>query len=310
MSGSSAVDRDASGTVAQEVPDCIVCGSGQRHPHLRAPNRFNVGEVFPLVQCSQCGFVYLSPRPSQESIGSHYEDEGYHPHQAEAAGVVDRIYRISRDWNLRYKRWMVESHHRKGALLDFGCGTGEFLAEMRANGWQVTGVEPAAQARAVAEGLGVRASADLEGCDGPYDVITLWHVLEHVHEAAGQFRRLCELLTPGGILVMALPNIGSVDSRAYGANWVALDAPRHLFHFRPQDVRRFAVARGLTPAGGGVLPLDTPYNVLLSEQLAGQVVRGTRLFGLFRAIRVALAASIRGAIDRSRSSSPVYVFRS
>ncbi len=308
MAGPSAEGRDGSGCGVTEVADCIVCGSGASHPHLSAPNRFDVEEVFPLVRCSRCGFVYLSPRPSQDAIGSYYEDERYHPHQARAEGLVDRVYRILRDWNLRYKRWLIEPYHKRGTLLDFGCGTGEFLVEMAANGWRATGVEPADQAREVAEGLGLGVHADLQACTGPFDVITLWHVLEHVHEALGQFRRLRELLAPGGIIVMALPNIGSVDAGAYGPHWVALDVPRHLYHFRPRDFRRFAARSGLKAVGGGLLPLDTPYNVLLSEQLVSQIEGGSGVWGLLRSLGIALGASIWGGIERSRCSSPVYVF--
>lgn len=308
MERPSAGIRAPSGSADTERTDCVVCGCGASRPHLCVPNRFDVEEVFPLVRCSRCGFVYLSPRPSQDAIGPYYEDERYHPHQAQAEGVVDRVYRLSRDWNLRYKRWLVESHHKKGSVLDFGCGTGEFIAEMAAKGWRATGVEPAAQAREAAAGLRLEVHADLQACAGPFDVITLWHVLEHVHEAPEQFRLLRELLSPGGIVVMALPNIASVDARAYGPHWVALDVPRHLYHFRPCDVRRFAAASGLRPIGGGVLPLDTPYNVLLSEQLSSRVEGVGRAWGLLRALRVILAASIWGGIERSRGSSPVYVF--
>ena len=300
--------RRGDAATGTEHTDCIVCGCGASHPHLFVPNRFDVEQVFPLVRCSRCGFVYLSPRPSQDAIGPYYEDDRYHPHQARAEGLVDRVYRISRNWNLRYKRWLVESHHRRGALLDFGCGTGEFLAGMAAVGWRTTGVEPAAQAREAAESLGLRLHPDLRGCAGPFDVITLWHVLEHVHEARGQFRLLRELLAPGGIVVMALPNIGSVDARAYGPYWGALDVPRHLYHFRPRDVRCLAADSGLRTVGGGMLPLDTPYNVLLSEQIASRAEGAGRARGLLRSFGVVLAASIWGWVEWSRCSSPVYVF--
>ncbi|MCK5733236.1 MAG: class I SAM-dependent methyltransferase [Candidatus Latescibacteria bacterium] len=289
---------------------CLICDSENHEPYLQAPNRFNTQETFHLVRCARCGFVYLSPRPVQECMGRYYEDERYHPHQRNGVSRTDRLYRVLRGWNLRNKRRLIERNCAKGSILDVGCGTGEFLTEMRGAGWRVLGIEPASQARDFAKKDGLRVLDRIEKCHDRFDAITLWHVLEHVHEAHDLLHQLCKLLSPQGRIFIAVPNPDSFDAKIYGPHWIAFDAPRHLYHFRPQDMRMFLHTHGLKVIRQSALFLDPWYNSLFSCRLKSEI-KGKKI-GAYEFITcgaVASYASFNGRFNRSSSSSPIYIAR-
>ena len=288
--------------------NCLICGSDKQRFHLQVTNRFKTQEKFHLVRCAQCGFVYLSPRPAQELIGRYYEDERYHPHQLTVISLTDRLYRLLRGWNLRNKRRLIERHCSKGSILDVGCGTGGFPIEMQGAGWQVLGIEPASQARGFAEKCGLRVLDRIGKCDDQFDVITLWHVLEHVHEAHDLVYQLCKLLSPRGLIFIAVPNLESFDAKIYGPSWIAFDAPRHLYHFRPQDMYLFLHMHGLKVVGQSALFLDTWYNSLLSWRLESEIKRKKiGVYGLIKYGAVASYSSFKGRFNRYCCSSPVYI---
>lgn len=291
-----------------ENTPCLICGSSQRLPFLIVPNRFEPGEKFTLVQCRKCGFVYLNPRPDSQLIGKYYEDEQYQPHRLHEQSLLDRMYKFVRIWNNRYKRYLIEANIRKGVLLDFGCGGGEFAAQMSRAGWQVSGVEPAPGPRqhAVEQGLSVKANID--EVTQKFDVITLWHVLEHIHQARELIGKLQERLTDSGILLLALPNLKSSDARAYQSNWVAYDAPRHLYHFSPVDVKRLCAQYNFQIKEYYTLFLDTWYNILLSRQLE-TMQGGNFLTGAVKTKWTAWRATIKETIDCFDSSSIVYLLQ-
>ncbi len=287
---------------------CLICDSENHEPYLQVPNRFDTQERFYLVRCARCGFVYLSPRPTQECMGRYYEDERYHPHQRNGVSRTDRLYRLLRGWNLRNKRRLIERYCTKGSILDVGCGTGEFLTEMQGAGWQVLGIEPASQARGFAEKGGLRVLDRIEKCHDRFDAITLWHVLEHVHEAHDLLHQLCKLLSPRGRIFVAVPNLESFDAKCYGSHWIAFDAPRHLYHFRPQDMRLFFHTHGLNLIRQSALFLDPWYNSLFSCHLKSEI-KGKKIgaCGLITYGFVASYASFKGRFNRYSSSSPIYI---
>jgi SAM-dependent methyltransferase len=241
-------------------------------------------------------------------MGRYYEDERYHPHQRNGVSWTDRLYRVLRGWNLRNKRRLIERYCTQGSILDVGCGTGEFLTEMQGAGWQVLGIEPASQARDFAEKDDLRVLDRIEKCHGRFDAITLWHVLEHIHEAHDLLRQLCKLLSPGGWLFIAVPNLESFDAKRYGPHWIAFDAPRHLYHFRPQDMRLFLHRHGLKVVCQRALFLDPWYNSLLSRSLESETKgKETGIYGFIKCGAVASYASFKGAFNHHYSSSPIYI---
>jgi SAM-dependent methyltransferase len=237
---------DSSGPVVEwEEPDCLLCGGQRWTPLLEAPDRApgGAGLWFAVVQCLDCGLCFTNPRPSEASIGQFYPAT-YAPHhlprrgKGAKAGGAPRLSPWARPRNVR--RWLA--WHGQGRLLDFGCGGGSFLQRMHRQGWQVTGVDVSPEAvRRVRDGLGLPAllgtlpHPDLR--PESFDVITMWHSLEHVHRPMAVLDEAYRLLAPGGKLVVAVPNIDSLAFRWFGAAWFALDLPRHLTHFAPWSLQ-------------------------------------------------------------------------
>jgi SAM-dependent methyltransferase len=228
-----------------------MCAGERCSPVLEAPDmgRGEPGLWFAVVRCDECGLQFTSPRPNAETIGQFYPEQ-YRPHRRPR--IKARAVR-SAPWAALFGRPCVERRalpwHGSGRLLDFGCGGGSFLERMHRQGWQVTGIDnsSAAVAKVRAE-LGVPV---LEGTlphdDLPpasFDVITMWHSLEHVHEPLKVLRAAYRLLTTGGRIVVAVPNIDSEPARQFGPAWFGLDLPRHLTHFTPPTLKRMLERAG------------------------------------------------------------------
>jgi SAM-dependent methyltransferase len=234
---------DAPGVVWEET-DCPLCGSREFKPVLEAPDATPEagGMWFAVVQCQLCGLCFTNPRPDAVTIGRFYSAH-YRPHQRH------RTRRKARKWfplaalqGRPCKERRSLPPHGRGRLLDFGCGGGTFLERMARQGWDVTGldVSPEAVGR-VREELHLRALVGSlphpELAPDSFDVITMWHSLEHVHAPLSILQEAYRLLTPGGRLFVAVPNIASWPFRWFGRSWYALDLPRHLTHFGPATLK-------------------------------------------------------------------------
>jgi SAM-dependent methyltransferase len=237
------VATDAPAVVWEEA-DCPLCESRQHKPVLEAPDVApgTGGLWFAVVQCQLCGLCYTNPRPDAATIGQFYP-VGYGPH------TRARPRRKLRKW---YPLAAIEGRPRpelrnqptgaRRRLLDFGCGGGTFLERMAGQGWEVTGLDLSAEAvRCVREELGLPVlHGTLPHPDVPpdsFDVVTMWHSLEHVHAPLETLRQVRAVLRPGGRLFVAVPNIESWPFRQFGRWWYGLDVPRHLTHFAPATLR-------------------------------------------------------------------------
>ncbi len=236
-----AVPRAASGPVIEwEETDCLLCG-GQRWSLLvEAPDMTTggTGLWFAVVQCHDCGLCFTNPRPTPETIGQFYPDV-YRPHHAPKGRKRSRWrLRLPLPWRQYGKDYPMIPMHGKGRLLDFGCGGGAYMERMHRQGWDVTGMD--ASEAAIRR---VRTEFRLRGLTGTlphpalrpgsFDVITMWHSLEHVHQPLTVLQEAHRLLAPQGKLVVAVPNIDSSPFRWFGRAWYGLDLPRHLTHFTP-----------------------------------------------------------------------------
>jgi SAM-dependent methyltransferase len=222
--------------VEWEEADCPLCGGRRWTMLLEAPDPAPGGRGlwFAVVQCIDCGLCFTNPRPSAASIGQFYSPV-YGPHRAPRRLFKER-------WRRSRKERQVLPWQGEGRLLDFGCGGGSYLQRMNRQGWRVTGID--ISPRAVQR---VRTQLGLEALVGSlphpelrpesFDVITMWHSLEHVHEPLDVLREAQRLLAPGGRLLVAVPNIDSLPFRWFGRAWYGLDLPRHLTHFAPRTLR-------------------------------------------------------------------------
>lgn len=293
-----------------ETVNCPLCGSENYKINLSAPDRFNPnGSAFEIVRCLNCEVAFLNPRPTRQSIAEFYKNAAYQPFLSTQSNLSlwDRLYRWVRVYTIRSKRKKIEKLKTGGLLLDVGCGTGEFLNEMQSSGWQVTGLEMDREAAEFAEKTyhlnvfrGDLSASSFAGSS--FDVITLWHVLEHLPNPKESLKQAKDLLKEDGWLLIACPDIASLDARFYQKHWVALDAPRHLLHFEPKSMAALCDSVALQMREIQQLPLDAFYNCLMSEQLIltkNQRRRSFMPFYLMRALGVASLSLIRGSRWRS-----------
>lgn len=289
---------------------CPACGSADTSPVLEARDYTVTGETFIIRECRSCTLRFTWPVPDAGQIGRYYQSEDYISHSDTQAGLINKLYHYVRKISLgRKKKWIIRYTGRAGGhILDIGCGTGYFLKEMQSAGWQVTGLEPDEKARAL--GLKERQIEALPPEElfrlppASFHAITLWHVLEHVHDLHGYLHRIRELLIPGGALLIAVPNYTSRDQRLFGAHWAAYDVPRHLYHFSPKALEKLAARHGLRTERLKAMPFDAFYISLLSEKYAHGSAR------YLRGLLTGLGCWIRATRDVSEASSILYILRS
>ena len=255
----------------KKIDQCKLCGSTELKLKHECRDFLVSDEKFSILECPQCSACFTSPEPDQTSIGRDYESDEYIAHSGKSSGIIETLYKTVRFFALNSKLDLIqtESGLLKGSILDIGCGSGEFLEKCLKNGWDVTGLEPGKMAREKASdllGKPVRKIEELFAWkNSTFDVITMWHVLEHVHEPIRYMKRIHELLAPGGIALIALPNHTSPDATHYGKDWAAWDVPRHLTHFSPQSMDILTQKTGFVVRKMKWMPFDSFYVSLLSE---------------------------------------------
>jgi 2-polyprenyl-3-methyl-5-hydroxy-6-metoxy-1,4-benzoquinol methylase len=283
-----------------ETVACPVCHTVSSNIFLHVPDRFELarGEQYSLVKCQKCTLIYLNPRPVEQASSVFYEHEEYTPFVSaqNSNSGFDRLYQRARGHNNKWKRKKIERQvPEKGRLLDVGCGTGEFIEEMARAGWQVRGLErdPRAAAYAVEKlKLNVVCGTleNMPAAAGSFDVVTMWHVLEHLYQPHKALMQIRDMLKPEGLLVIAVPNANSLDALFYKQNWVAYDAPRHLQHFNLKSLRSLCEMHNFTLERKMLLPIDCFFNALMSEKLIEKREQSPAITKIFRLARAGIVA--------------------
>ncbi|UOR04859.1 class I SAM-dependent methyltransferase [Hymenobacter aerilatus] len=263
----------------ERLEACPVCGKSDFQNKLVVEDKSVSKESFAIQQCTACKFQFTNPRPDAAHIGRYYESDEYVSHNSGAAGLINQAYKVARFFTLRRKVALLNRLvPRKGKLLDYGCGTGHFVAAAKADGWQVHGLEPNPRAREEAigrVGANVGTPEDLSKLPvGSFDAITLWHVLEHVHTLNETLRQLIQLLKPEGVLILAVPNVESLDAQHYRQDWAAYDVPRHLYHFAPNTMRQLLKKYKMQVRETLPMALDAYYVSMLSEKHRAEQGKG------------------------------------
>jgi SAM-dependent methyltransferase len=286
---------------------CPACGSPSIHPVLSTKDYAVSGQTFTIWQCADCSLRFTQYVPGTDRIGDYYKSEDYISHTNTSKGFINRLYQIVRKRTLKQKRRLIcrAASKNSGQLLDVGSGTGAFVNEMRKNGWQVTGLEPDAGARKVANdvfGCELKNTDELFRLSGnSFDVITLWHVLEHVHDLQQYLQQLKVLLKADGRLVIAVPNYTSFDAAVYSQYWAAYDVPRHLYHFSPLSMKLLMEKHEMKIIDCKPMWFDSFYVSLLSSKYKNQK---TNWAG---AVWNAFRSNINAIGDVKKCSSVTYV---
>ncbi|WP_266369290.1 class I SAM-dependent methyltransferase [Tellurirhabdus rosea] len=252
------------------VKTCPVCGADSFTDWLTCQDNLVSGEAFTIQQCRECDFKLTNPRPTPDSIGRYYQSSEYISHSDTRKGLISQLYHSVRSITLKQKVSLIDSlQPGRGQLLDVGCGSGYFLAEAKEAGWQVSGMEPDEQARAQAiqrTGHTIAPSLPELPVKSPFDVVTLWHVLEHIHALEDTLQWFKAHIRTGGHLVIAVPNYESWDAKAYRREWAAFDVPRHLYHFAPKTLGKLLAKHGFQIQEQKPMLFDAFYVNLLSTK--------------------------------------------
>jgi SAM-dependent methyltransferase len=302
-----------------EATLCDFCHSTDATLLFEGPDRsLKLPGVFKLVRCNRCGVIRQDPRPTMDTIGRYYSAD-YEPYLKAIVEERSAWRRLNRRYGM-YKRWRhISAYKQQGVLLDVGCAAGNFLYEMhRQGGWVVQGVEPNVEMATYAQNyygfdIHVGTLSTFEAPAASFDVVTLWHVLEHMHYPRKNLEKIHQLLKPGGLLVFSIPNTNSIDARWFGHYWFGWELPRHLYHF-PEDVmkdwlRRLGFQLQSIRCIGGSHEIFTLSLLQFLEAKSEQLTRGQlRLVNFFRSqpIRVAMGP-VFWVLDRFRLGS-VYAF--
>lgn len=288
---------------------CPICQQAELVAIFNVIDQLVSRESFTILECSHCGCRLTQGAPDRTASSAYYQSTDYISHSNTSRGLINRIYQLVRKRTLRQKvKWVAQATGSSGGrVLDVGSGTGAFVATLRRSGWQADGLEPDPTARAVAQrDFGV-SLLDIDQLSqlpaASFDAITLWHVLEHVHDLQGTLSQFHRLLKPTGRLLIALPNYTSWDARYFGKWWAAYDVPRHLYHFSPSAVRALSKIHGFDLAAVRSMRYDAFYIALLSHQHKDNGSRWLKSFW------VGLCSNVYALFNRERDSSLVYVMR-
>ncbi len=277
---------------------CPLCNTSESRAYIQCSDNLVTGTIFTIEECLACGFLFTSDEPGKENIGEYYASDSYEA----LTGKRSALRSLIRSLRQRHVARIIENRRQgtKGTLIDIGCGAGDFLLLMKKRGWLVRGIEPDESCRKnlATRGINVITPDDITTIpDASADVITLWHVLEHVHDLLEFGGHLKRILAPGGICIIAVPNATSFDGRVYGKYWHGYELPRHLYHFTAETLSRFAHMSNFTILQLGAMPLDSLYGCLKSEEYR----HGNALRGL-------IVASISIALSQLRTSSSPTIF--
>lgn len=289
----------------EQIDKCPVCSETAFSPFLKCKDYTVSQEEFQIVSCDSCGFKFTNPIPSENEIGEYYKAESYVSHSDTKKGLINRAYHTVRKITLKQKFKLVDRHKVEPSLLDIGCGTGAFLNQCKEQNWKVLGLEPDADARGVAKSRYDIDTMPLEHLaeipDNSFDVITMWHVLEHVYHLQRDIRQFQRVLKKDGTLIVAVPNCSSKDAAIYKEYWAAYDVPIHLYHFVPKDIDNLFGQIGMKVVETLPMKFDSYYVSMLSEKYRG----GNIVSAVWNGWRSNMAASNA----RNDYSSQIYVLK-
>lgn len=297
----------------EQLEQCPCCHSKQLKPDGVVSDFFLTNESFHLSKCADCGFVFTNPRPDITEIGKYYQTENYISHHSSNTSLFHRLYRLIRDYmfgkKMNYIRAYFKKPWQKVSLMDYGAASGDFLAYCKSQNIEKTiGIEQDTSCRKAADeihGIQLQTPEELSLLpQNSLDVITLWHVLEHIHNADEVISMFHKILNEEGVLVIAVPNINSLDRKIYSNYWAAYDVPRHIYHFNTATISVLLKRLGFTLAGKHALPFDAYYISLHSEWLK----KSNSFISILRAVKNGFLSNW-SARKTGEYSSLVYVFK-
>ena len=272
-------------------------------PFLKVKDYSVSGETFELLHDAELDMLITHPQPSVEKLPSYYESVDYISHTDGNKSLFEKMYQFVKSIALKNKLNLINSESQKGKILDIGAGVGDFLSVAKNNGWDTTGIEPSDKAKAIAKSKGVTFVESLsELPNNSFDVITMWHVLEHVPNLEHQIAELKRLIKPDGTVIIAVPNFNSFDANYYGHFWAAYDVPIHLWHFSKKAIEKLFAKENFELKKVLPMKFDSFYVSLLSEKYKNGKMN------YFKAFWIGLKSNRYGS-KKMEYSSHIYVLK-
>jgi 2-polyprenyl-3-methyl-5-hydroxy-6-metoxy-1,4-benzoquinol methylase len=262
------------------------------------------GESFSLLLNEEYQLLKTHPQPTLDRLGMYYEFDDYISHTDGKRTLFEKMYHFIKRRAIKNKLRLIEQHQPvKGKILDIGAGTGDFLLEAKNKNWETVGVEPNEKANSIAINKGVLFADTIEKLESnSFDVITLWHVLEHVPDVAHQVAELKRLLKPSGTLIIAVPNFKSFDANYYKTFWAAYDVPRHLWHFSKTAIEKLFDKQNMNLVAVKPMWFDSYYVSLLSEK------NKTGKMNFINGLAIGFVSNVVG-IFKNEYSSHIYILK-
>jgi 2-polyprenyl-3-methyl-5-hydroxy-6-metoxy-1,4-benzoquinol methylase len=260
-------------------------------------------ETFELLHEEDLDMLITHPQPSLEKLPSYYESVDYISHTDGNKSMFEKMYQFVKSIALKNKLKLINSQSSRGRILDIGAGVGDFLNVAKNDGWETIGIEPSDKAKAIAKSKGVLFVESLSELESnSFDVITMWHVLEHVPDLENQIKELKRLIKPNGTVIIAVPNFKSYDAEYYGKFWAAYDVPIHLWHFSKTAIQKLFFNENLELIKVLPMKFDSFYVSLLSEKYK------TGKMNFIKAFFIGLKSNWRGS-QNYEYSSHIYVIK-
>ena len=277
------------------------------HIHLKVKDHSISGEEFELIENLEYGFLETIPQPSSDKLPEYYQSEDYISHTDSKRNLFEKVYHIVRSMSLKKKLNLINSFtSEEKNLLDVGCGTGDFLETAQQNKWVVSGIEPNEKARAIANKKTNHSVFETEHLlnfeSNSFDVITLWHVLEHVPNLEHHITIFKKLLKPKGTLIIAVPNYQSYDAKHYKEYWAAYDVPRHLWHFNQDSISKLVSKQSFRVQKVKPMWFDSFYVSMLSEKYKSGKMNPKK------GIWMGLLSNLK-ALSSKEASSLIYIIK-
>ena len=274
-----------------EYVNCILCESKESFNTIElVKDRFNHNNQYQIQEC-KCGMILTNPRPDSEEILEHYQNQNYHP-KKRINKIVSIFYRMAQIFNNRSKKKLIQKYFNKGYFLDYGGGNGQFQRYMSRNNWKADIYEPYLKVDDVE-----RKIKSIK--DEYYDVISMFHSLEHVHNSEKTLIDINRALKQKGILVISIPNHDAFERSVFKNKWIAYDAPRHLYHFTVKSIHKILKKNGFKIIEYRPVYIDTVYNILMSLD--------SKISYIFKAPFLILNSLVQIYMNKNKASSIMLV---
>ncbi len=285
------------------IDKCPVCNSNNFEDFLICKDYTQSNEDFKIVSCTRCNLKFTNPRPDIKEIEKYYQSENYISHSNTNKGFINKLYQLVRGLTLKKKLGLINLLNKDSKtkkILDIGCGTGMFLKVCSENNWETYGSEPDQKTRNAAIGNSkseIKLNIFEEYSSQKFDIITMWHVMEHIHDLNKNLERIKELMNTHSYLIIAVPNCDSFDAKIYKEYWAAYDVPRHLSHFNIKSLTSLITKHDMTLIKTKGMIFDTFYISMLSTKYKNNYTN------YIEAITVGLLSNIKGLFTKNYSSN-------